>query len=493
MKRAILKLLIALLLISLLTSCTMAQPTGIVDDNLLGLRNQTQEPYTGMFSNPYAPVTSTPLPQGSLMFVDVDEANALRAEREERKHDPFLFVEMPEPIVIDKPTDTPPPVYETTPPPEKPSTPTPVPNKTEPSTYIFELCGSVGTRYAYQQLTQKQKELFSELYDGIVENQASIQIKGTYPYSDYIRVYRAINFDCPELFNIKWPMKCYVSANSVDEFVSRVEPQYYMSNSEYKQRLEIVIGKIKGMSSAASFGSTDVDHEIYIQRYLIENVTYVLQEDARRADRAYLDGYAKCDGYSNATMLALRYYGIPCLNITGWTYEQDGKRADNAHQWNMVQLGGNWYHLDTTWNDRNGNFPFVLQTSQSKHVYFLPYMNTSDARMLHRRTVDMESNTWDLPKANTETLSYYRMNGLSVRNTEDARNNLSSQISNIAQNGGEYAIAYFDKPSDVDAFVSSVQSFINGWKGWNNERINRYYYNYWSDIGVIYLFDMSFR
>ena len=74
MKQAVQKLLVVLLLISLLTSCTMAQPTGIVDDNLLGLRNQTQEPYTGMFSNPYAPVTSTPLPQGSLMFVDVDEA-----------------------------------------------------------------------------------------------------------------------------------------------------------------------------------------------------------------------------------------------------------------------------------------------------------------------------------------------------------------------------------------------------------------------------------
>ena len=121
-----------------------------------------------------------------------------------------------------------------------------------------------------------------------------------------------------------------------------MEIQYYMDNSEYKERLERVIGKIKGMSAASDFGSADIDHEIYIQHFLIENTTYVLQEDARRADRAFLDGYAKCDGYSNATMLALRYYGIPCLNITGWTYEQDGKRADCGHQWNVV-ISGTWF------------------------------------------------------------------------------------------------------------------------------------------------------
>lgn len=491
MKRTMQKSLIIIILLSLLTSCTLTQPTDIVEGNLLGRKDQNEKTYIGRFSNPYVPTTSTPLPQGSLMFVDVDEANVLIAEREERKHDPFLFVEMPEPIVINRPTDTPPPVHETLLLPDK--TPTPERKKTEPSTPIFKLCGSLETRYAFQQLTQKQKELFCELYDGLVENRTRIQPEGAYPYSDYIRVYRALNFDCPELFNIKWPMTCYTYKNSTDNTLAHVDPQYYMSSSEYEQRLEKVMVKIKEMSTNSDFGYTDVEHEIYIQRYLVENVKYILQEDARRADRAYLDGYAKCDGYSNATMLALRYYGIPCLNVTGWTYGEDGNRADAAHQWNMVQLGGNWYHLDTTWNDCDGDFPFVMKISQSQYVYYLPYMNTSDARMLYRRTIDMENNTWDLPKANTETLYYYNLNGLGAVDNESARNSLSSQFSNIAQNGGEYAVVCFENPSDVDVFVASIKSFINSWKGWKNERIDRYYYTYWSDIGLVCLSDISFR
>lgn len=492
MKQAIGKLIIVILALSLLTSCTMAQPTGAVDDNLLGLKSQTQKPYTGMFSNPYASITTTPIPQGSLMFVDVDEANALRAEREERKSDPFLFVAMPEPIVVDKPTNTPSPLDITTPSPKKTQTPIPEQRKTEPTTPIFALCGSVETRYAYQHLTKKQKELYTELYDGIVENETSIQTEGTYPYSDYVRVYHALDFDCPELFNIKWPMTCYTYVNSAEKNVALVEIQYYMDNSEYKERLERVIGKIKGMSAASDFGSADIDHEIYIQHFLIENTTYVLQEDARRADRAFLDGYAKCDGYSNATMLALRYYGIPCLNITGWTYEQDGKRADCGHQWNMVQLNGNWYHLDTTWNDNDDKFPFVMKTALSKYIYFLPYMNTSDTRMLYRRDVAMESNTWDLPKANTEMLSYYKLNGFGVLDVESANKSLSLQFSNIAQYGGEYAVVYFENPSDVDAFLASMKSFSNSWRGRKNERIKKYYYQYWSDIGLLCFFDISF-
>lgn len=493
MKRAIQYIVLAILLCTLSTSCTMAPPTGSLDNNLLGTANRTQAPYTGMFSNGYTPVTSTPIPQGSLMFVDVDEANARRAEREERRNDPFLFIDIPEPIVIDKPTAPPtdPPLPDNvlidTP---LPPSPTPERRKTEPSTPIFSLCGSVETRYAYQQLTQSQKELFSQLYDGIVENECPIYIKGSYSYSDYLPVYRALDYDCPELFNIDWPMACYTY--TINNTVSQVDPEYCMSNSEYIQRLEKVMGKIKGMASASGFGSTKVDHEIYIQRYLVENVTYVLQEDARRADRAYLDGYAKCDGYSNATMLALRYYGIPCLNVIGWTCEEDGSRADSLHQWNMVKLSGDWYHLDTTWNDTDGKVQFVMQAAQSKYVYYLPYMNISDTRMLYCRGIEQECHPWELPTANSNELSYYNLYGMYVSGVEAARSNLSSQLSNIAQYGGDFAIVYFERTSEQEAFVSSVESFLNSWRGWKNERLNGYYYRWFSN-GLLYVYDFSFR
>lgn len=487
------KVLILLTATIILSSCTVMQPTGMVENDLLGMQNQTYESYTGMFSNTYIQTTSTPLPAGSLMFIDVDEANTIRAEREERKHDPFLFVDIPDPIVVDRTTSTPSTNDATTPSPHITEKPSVEQREKEPSTPIFRLCGAPSTRYAYQQLTPKQKSLFAELYDGIVENRNSIQVKGKYEYSDYIRVYWTLYYDCPELFNVEWYVLCYLYGDSEGEFVEHVELSYCMSNNEYKQRLGKVIDIIEGFSSHDEFGSNDIEHEIYIQCYLIDNVTYLLQEDARRADRAFLDNYAKCDGYSNATMMALRYYGIPCLNITGWTYKDDGTRAETAHQWNMVKINGNWYHLDTTWNDSNGNFPLVLEMAQKKEAFWLPYMNTSDKRMLFRRTVDMENDTWELPKANTESASYFNVVGMSVENTEEARDNLSSQLSNIAANGGEYAVVCLENPSDVDGFVTMLDSFMGEWRGWSNERIRKYFCQYWSDIGLVCVYDIAFQ
>lgn len=44
----------------------------------------------------------------------------------------------------------------------------------------------------------------------------------------------------------------------------------------------------------------------------------------------------------------MRILGIPCETVTG-TGEQDG--VSQNHAWNAIQIDGNWYQVDVTWDD----------------------------------------------------------------------------------------------------------------------------------------------
>lgn len=72
------------------------------------------------------------------------------------------------------------------------------------------------------------------------------------------------------------------------------------------------------------------------------------------ADSAYgalICGEAACSGYAEAYLLLCEYAKIPCLLVTG---SADGV----SHAWNLIQLGGIWYHADPAWDDSGRDLPY---------------------------------------------------------------------------------------------------------------------------------------
>jgi transglutaminase-like putative cysteine protease len=60
-------------------------------------------------------------------------------------------------------------------------------------------------------------------------------------------------------------------------------------------------------------------------------------------------GSAVCQGYSLLTYKLLLGAGIPNKIVEGTARPEGG--TTQSHAWNLVQLNGLWYHLDTTWDD----------------------------------------------------------------------------------------------------------------------------------------------
>ena len=72
-------------------------------------------------------------------------------------------------------------------------------------------------------------------------------------------------------------------------------------------------------------------------------VLFHLMSNDYKSDIAYgplFEGYAVCGGYTDLMELFLERLHIKSYKV-----------SSNDHIWNVIQMGGSWYHLDLTWDD----------------------------------------------------------------------------------------------------------------------------------------------
>lgn len=81
------------------------------------------------------------------------------------------------------------------------------------------------------------------------------------------------------------------------------------------------------------------------------------EADNRNPYGFFINKSAMCHGYSSTFQLFMDMLDIECITVFGTT---DGN--DVEHSWNMVRLDGDWYCVDTAWDDPIGSSPC--------HTYF---------------------------------------------------------------------------------------------------------------------------
>jgi hypothetical protein len=121
----------------------------------------------------------------------------------------------------------------------------------------------------------------------------------------------------------------------------------------------------------------------YFDNWLAENDNY--NNDAAN-DSSYIDrdstpwnliggllnGYSPvCEGYAKSFKYLCDLAEIPCITISGVAYSDD---RWERHMWNAVELDGEWYMVDPTWDDPTYGFQNSSATASadfSGRKYFL--------------------------------------------------------------------------------------------------------------------------
>jgi len=144
---------------------------------------------------------------------------------------------------------------------------------------------------------------------------------------------------------------------------------------------------------------SDIEKIKAIHDYLVLSVKYDYKN--HRKDKVSRDSYevfgalvnkvAVCDGYSKSMQLLLNNVGVETIVVTG-------SSKGESHSWNMVKINGEYYHIDTTWDD-----PIPNKTGVVNYHYFL----LSNAQL-------KKDHSWkekEFPNANSEKYRYFHNMG----------------------------------------------------------------------------------
>ena len=264
----------------------------------------------------------------------------------------------------------------------------------DPDTYITEFSDNRLYNLLEKDLQQCYGTLYTALTDGYAndnnvtlssketDNNSTIGIAVRLPsdltdMNDIKTLYNAFAYDNPHFFYLSnvYGLEGY-EQDGIAHYDSLVL-SYTMdaeSRKEAKKKLQDAIDNILIDRPQTS---DEFETELYLHDTLIERCTYDTAaastgfDGAPFAYSAYgalVEGKAVCEGYARAMQLLLKQCGISSTLVFG-----ESVKSGEQHMWNLVNVNGQEYHLDTTWNDSE---------DRTRHNYF--NVTTQQISLSHR-------------------------------------------------------------------------------------------------------------
>ena len=256
------------------------------------------------------------------------------------------------------------------------------------------------SRYYYDQLDDYGKII----YDGFANNKENMK-SGTYTidfgteFSDLLNTengekilneafqsaWNAYTYDNMDVFYIDVEKLTLTTRSLTALSIHNVEISNGSNSSYLKENFQnqsVLIEKldlletIKKEIDRQLEGFSDYDKIREVHNWLIDNIEYDVNLNADEPysiSGALTEGKAVCEGYSRSFKYIMDELEIPCVLVSGKGTNSNGETE--SHAWNYVQLDGNWYAVDVTWDDPiivgNG---YVAEDTHYRH--FLRGQNT---------------------------------------------------------------------------------------------------------------------
>ena len=98
----------------------------------------------------------------------------------------------------------------------------------------------------------------------------------------------------------------------------------------------------------------------WLHDWLIENARYDYTFTYYSPKGVLLAGKGVCQSFAEAYQLLLNKVGISNKLVSG----EANNGTWGGHAWNLVNIGGSWYHVDVTWDDTGDHYEYFLKSDQ---------------------------------------------------------------------------------------------------------------------------------
>ena len=181
----------------------------------------------------------------------------------------------------------------------------------------------------------------------------------------------------------------------------------------------------------------DYDKLKYIHDYLVLNCEN--DTESPYSDTIYgalVQKKALCEGYAKAFSYLCNLAGIENTIVTGETTV--------PHMWNMVKLGGNWYHVDVTWDN-----PDDALHKEYPDVILYQYFLVTDSVIENNRTI--RNIPAEPPKANGRNENYFVREGTDINSESEFLTVSQNAVLNAVRNREQSAMVKF---ASNDMYIS---------------------------------------
>ena len=223
-------------------------------------------------------------------------------------------------------------------------------------------------KYYFDRLPDKEKIAYNAVLSVIDTFPERIEVP-VLTQEELNEMYAALLFDNPELF--------FINSETILRQVKNrayLYPDYRMNAEDYDAMSRKCADIAAQIVRQARDESSAFDRERVVHDRLIARCSY--SDDETDVYRSTIYGAlcgcaAACEGYAKTAKFLLDMLDIPCFVVHG-NSTPPGSRTQ-SHMWNVVQLDGDWYHLDLTWDDP------VLE--KGNEILSYSYFNVTDAAL----------------------------------------------------------------------------------------------------------------
>ncbi len=344
----------------------------------------------------------------------------------------------------------------------------------EISTHGYDSLTSDDLKKLYNALDDSVYRISEEISDDGRYKTKMIEINGADMSSADINLsINAYLYDHPQVFWIDNYFG-YHSSNGV----TYVECYSVLSGNQCELYIKRFNDALSEMLSDISAEDGEYDREKKLHNKLLKKCTYKKGVESLSDGWEYFSAYgalvggeAVCEGYSKAMMLLLNLAGVDCTTIRG---SGESKDSDwERHMWNLVNIGGKWYHLDSTWDDNDEDEPsydFFNLTTDSIRIDHIPDVLISESTHL-----DNFDYNFFMPECKSTDMNYYYVEGVVINSLdEEAGNAITNKIYTLSQNNECYVHILIGDNVEYDDFMNLM--FNNGGNQFYDyiERVNSY-------------------
>lgn len=213
-------------------------------------------------------------------------------------------------------------------------------------------------------------------------------------------IFVQLRLDCPEIFYaVDFRYRFYRDGSNVE-----IIPEYLFDKKKIKDHQQAMLARITKLIRPAG-QMTEWEKERYIHDFICTNIRYdkLKKQYSHEIIGSLGQGVGVCEGIAKTVKILCDALGIWC--IVAISEANPDKKIKYRHAWNVVKIGGEYYHLDATFDNT------LSRGGEIRYDYF----NLADKNFFK----DHEPVIYEVPECVNGEHFYYKEKKLSFTKMED--------------------------------------------------------------------------